>query len=160
MKETATHYKTTRSRAWRNLMVAAINTAIERRLIGLREGEDYWPGKKKDRREERWDTCGVVFDFELGGMPAAAYLDDAGWGEISIHCALYPKDGHAFIRAGNAGFSAGDAFAFGWLERRDGAWLQRSRGMPALTCRRELIEKVAALDVVPLGYADHGKFMM
>lgn len=155
-----TPYKTAPSRAWRNLMVATINTAIERRLIGLREGEDYWPGKKKDRHEEHWASSGIIVDFDLDGMPAAAHLDDAGCGEISIHCALYPKKDHAFIRAGNAGFSAGDAFAYGLLERREGAWLQRSGGTAALTCRRELIEKVAAMDIAPLGYADHGRLMM
>ena len=38
-----TTYRTTRARAWRKLMVAAINAGLERDLFSLKAGDDRWP---------------------------------------------------------------------------------------------------------------------
>jgi hypothetical protein len=57
-----------------------------------------------------------LFDFTLpNGLPARGWVGDIGFGELSIHVAVKPKGD--WVRAANAGFSAGDAFATTWLER-------------------------------------------
>lgn len=135
------NYSSARQRAWRNLMVATINEALARGLITL-------DGDKEPAS---------IFDFDVEGMPARGFTHDAGWREVGVSGALYPREGGP-IRSSNAGFYAGEAFATGWLERKTGAWLQKSH--PLLNCRRHLIDKLAALKVEPQGYADRGKFFL
>jgi hypothetical protein len=142
-----------RAMAWRNLMVAAINAALERRLFSLAPGEPWsWP---EDEHGERL----LVFRFSLDGMPAIASVRDAGWDEVSVHAAILPTpDADRWIVAGNAGFLAGDAFAAGRLERREGTYLQASSGM--FKCRRHCIDALARTAIEPAGFADHGKLRM
>ena len=64
-----------------------------------------------------------------------------------------------FIISGNAGFYAGDAFATGWLERKDGKWLQ-SEAKPATTFRRAILPVIAGAAVKPKGYKGQGPFKM
>jgi hypothetical protein len=151
-------YKTPRAKAWRNLLIAMINAGIEQKLIGLKEDENYWtsPADEKGRVFEK----GVTFDFSVGEMPAAGYISDAGFGELHLCAALFPREDRKFIRGFNSGFHAGEAFAHSWLERRKGAWLQTPNGKLTFSCRRELVRKLAAVSIAPLGYADHGRFMM
>jgi hypothetical protein len=92
--------------------------------------------------------------------PAAAWVGDAGFDELSIHVALWPsQEAERWLVVNNAGFQAGEAFAIGWLERRKGAWLQFG-GTPLLTCRTPRLGTIAVVDVEPDGYADHGKLMI
>lgn len=152
-------YKSQRDRAWRNLMVCAVNEAISRKLISLRPGDNRWPGAATSEQERRARTGedGVQFEMALpAGIPAAVYLRDIGWDELAIHVAANPTG--KGLMSGNAGFYAGDAFAVGWLERRRGAWLQSSTTMFA--CRRKLQPVLAGLDVKPLGYGDKGNVIM
>lgn len=148
-------YKTTRQRAWRNLMVSAINVGIERRLFTLRPGDNRWPAEIKDGRRESFS-----YRFEVAGVPAIASVSDAGWDELNIHSAMWPTpDADRWIGVGLARFLPGEAVASGWLERRDGAWLQYN-GRPELHCRAALVKQVADLVVPARGYADRGDFRM
>ena len=67
----------------------------------------------------------------------------------------------AAIGSGVTGFRIGEAVGSGWLERRDGAWLQVSEGGPGhFVCRKPRLATVAALAVEPKGYSDRGNFKM
>lgn len=137
-------YKTNRQLAWRNLMVFAVNAALDQKLFGLRPGDDRFIDSLRQ---------GQTFDFVLpNGLPVRGAIADAGFDEISIHAAVNPK-GDA-VRAFNAGFDAGDAFGTTWVERRNGAWIQFCDSN--FTCRRYLVPELATLDVKPQGFGDKG----
>lgn len=141
-------YTNSRAKAWRNLMVYGINAGIAQKHFSLRPDDNRWPGSKND---------GHIYDFDLpGNIPARAYVRDIGHGELAVHVAAYPNGNK--LKAGNARFSAGEAFAAGWIERQRGAWLQSSSEL--FNCRRNLLTELASLDVEPLGYGDRGQVIM
>jgi hypothetical protein len=141
-------YKTTRQIAWRNLMVCAVNAALERKLFTLRPGDNRFPD---DSRR------GELFDFVLpNGLPARGSVADAGFHELSVHAAVNPKGD--MVRAFNAGFDAGDAFGTTWVERERGAWMQSSDD--SFNCRKALLDELAAMQVEPMGYGDRGRVIM
>lgn len=157
----ANYANSARKRAWRNTMVAGINEAIDRRLFTVRPGDNRWPGANKDKSERHEP---YVYRFSIANIPAVASVHDAGFEELSIHVALWPTpEGERWVRAANAGFLAGDVYASGWLERRDGAWLQvpsnAGRGW-GFTCRKARLDQIAAIDIRPKGYADRGNFKL
>jgi hypothetical protein len=141
-------YKTARQLAWRNLMVHTINVALDRRLFTLRPG---------DNRFADADGDGTLFDFKLpDGVPVRGYVSDAGFNEVNVHAAVNPKGD--WVRAGNAGFEAGDAVGRSWLERQRGAWLQSAS--TEFCCRMAVLEYLANLDVEPQGFGDRGQVIM
>lgn len=141
-------YKTTRQKAWRNLMICAINAALEQKLFTLRPGDNRFPD---DMRR------GELFDFTLpNGMPARGSVADAGFNELSVHAAVNPKG--EWVRAFNAGFDAGDAFGTTWVERERGAWMQSSDD--SFNCRKSLLQELANLQVEPHGYGDRGRVIL
>jgi len=148
-------YKGPRQHAWRNALVSAINAGIAQRHFTVRQGGNRWPGADDRGRGQQ-----QIYRFEIDGIPAIAAAGNAGWDEVSIHVAFWPTDdADRWIVAGNAGFLAGELFAQGWLERRDGAWLQFS-AKPLLWCRKAKLDRAAGLSVRPRGYADRGAFKM
>lgn len=153
------HYNTERKKAWRNLMVCAVNEGLRLKLFSVRPGDNRWPGSISgvpEVRDMRSGDHGHIFDFALPtGLPARGYVNDIGWSELCVHVAVNPKG--SSVRAANAGFEAGDAFASSWLERERGAWLQSSE---QLTCRKSLVSTLALMDVTPLGYGDKGAILM
>ena len=139
-------YRSERARARRNMMVCAINAALDQKLISLRPNDNRWPGAKNGEK-------GALFDFAMpNGLPARGYVEDAGFAELTVHVAVNPKGD--WVRAGNGGFAAGDAFARSWLERRRGAWLQSAT--TGFNCRRTLVKTLASMTVEPHGYGDRG----
>jgi hypothetical protein len=141
-------YKTARQKAWRNLMVCAVNAALEQKLFSLRPGDNRFPDNMRQ---------GELFDFLLpNGLPAKGSISDAGFHEVAVHAAVNPK-GHA-VRAYNAGFDAGDAFGTTWVERERGAWMQSSDS--SFNCRRALLDQLASMQVEPHGYGDRGRVIM
>lgn len=141
-------YKSVRQKAWRNLMVSAINAALEQKLFTLRPGDDRFPDNMRQ---------GELFDFVLpNGMPVRGSVADAGFHELSVHAAVYPKGN--IVRAFNAGFDAGDAFGTTWVERERGAWMQSSDY--SFNCRKSLLDQLAALQVEPMGYGDRGRVIL
>lgn len=141
-------YKTTRQKAWRNLMVCAVNAALAQKLFTLRPGDNRFPDNMRR---------GEVFDFVLpNGLPARGSVSDAGFNELSVHAAVNPKGD--MVRAFNGGFDAGDAFGTTWVERERGAWMQSSDS--SFNCRKGLLNQLAALQVEPMGYGDRGRVIM
>ena len=61
-------YTSARKRAWRNLMVCAINAGLTQKLFSLRPG---------DNRFANEDGGGQLFDFVLGASSDAAWPADA-----------------------------------------------------------------------------------
>lgn len=141
-------YKTTRQKAWRNLMVCAVNAALAQKLFTLRPGDNRFPDNMRR---------GEVFEFVLpNGLPARGSVSDAGFNELSVHAAVNPKAD--MVRAFNGGFDAGDAFGTTWVERERGAWMQSSDS--SFNCRKGLLDHLAALQVEPMGYGDRGRVIM
>lgn len=145
-------------------MVCTINAGLKQGVFTLD-----CPKTAEDKEKE------TKFDFTLlNGLPARASIKYAGYGELSVMVVVNPVDPSdnlyrfipAFpmisdsIRPGTLDYQ-GDAIASGWLERRDGKWLQTSDvGGNALRCRNYLKESLAAIQVDPEGYADSGKYIL
>jgi hypothetical protein len=137
-----------RRKAWRNVMIAAINAGLAQRIYGLDAGDNRWTG----------DTA--TYRFTFAGLPAIACVRDAGFDELVIQTAVNPTpNADRWIRAINAGLDTGDAIAFGWLERRKGKWLQTADGKPAFSSRRNILRIILNTEVEPDGYLGSGKFM-
>jgi hypothetical protein len=152
--------KSVRKRAWRNAMVAVINEGIQRRLFSIKPGDNRWPGAVRD---ERGVSQSSVFEFDIDGIPAVGSVHDGGYDELSLHVALWPtQEGKRWVECVNAGFLAGDVWAAGWLERREGAWLQVTRQLTSsnFSCRKNRLASVAELSIEPRGYADRGSFKL
>lgn len=146
-------YRTERERAWRNLMVCAINEGLRQKLFTLQSDNYNW-APQEDTHHRR---DGRIFDFVLpNGLPASGYVGDAGFGELSIHAAINPTG--TSIQSWNAGFAAGDAFAASWLERKKGAWLQSATTQ--FNCRKPLLKSLANIEVRPRGFGDRGRVIM
>jgi hypothetical protein len=146
-------YSSKRHKAWRNIMVATVNAGIKQKIFSLREDDNRWPNANDERNNE------CVYKFEFLGMPALASVRDIRWGELSIHAALKPTaQGERWISAANAGFLAGEAFASGWLERKNGAWLQSA--VHSLRIRKNLLDIAAEADIQPKGFGDRGRVIM
>lgn len=148
-------YRSSRARAWRNAMVAGINAGIGQRHFTIRAGDNRWPEASQAGRREAH-----IYRFEVDGIPAIASVRDAGFDELSIHVALWPTiDAERWVKAGFSGFLAGEVWASGWLERRDGAWLQFSKN-PEIRCRQRRLAQTADLEIRPRGFADRGNFKL
>jgi hypothetical protein len=83
--------KSTREKARQNLQVAAVNAALEQQLITL--------------------ECAPVetdkFEFELAGLPAVAWLHDAGFDEVGFYVMVAPTElGRKLHGAGKSNISA------------------------------------------------------
>lgn len=99
-----------------------------------------------DRRLFSLEPDGVDLDrvqiaFDLDGTPATAEFRTIGWDEIAVHVTQPFK-------------------ATGWLERRNGKWLQDSGGRQCLTVSREQVKRLAEIEIEPKGYADRGQFFL
>lgn len=155
----AIRYASARDRAWRNMMVAAVNAGLDQKLFSLKTDDNRWPGASVPTPHGRPE--GYVYPFVFDNdVPALGYVGDIGSGELSIHVALWPTaDGARHVRAFNAGFHVGDAFAAGWVERQDGAWLQSSTTL--FNCRKKCLRRIAdAPAVKPRGFGDRGRVIM
>ena len=141
-------YDSLRRCAWRNLMVCAVNAALERKLISLRPGDNRWPNAERG---------GCLFDFTLpDGFPARGSLHDVGWAEVEVQAAVNPK--RDWVPGAEPSFWYGDAFASAWLERERGLWLQSSATL--FKCRAGLLLALAAIAVEPAGYGDRGRVIV
>lgn len=123
-----------RRKAWRNAMVATINEALERRLFSL--------------EPDGIEVEGTQIDFEIDGIPASAEVRTIGWDEIAASVTLWPNGPGYCFRAN------------GWLERRNGPWLQTSGDRPSATGSPERARRIAAIEIEPKGYADQGQFFL
>lgn len=141
----------TRLRAWRNVMIAAINAGLDQKQFGLDPDDNRWTGDRG------------VYHLAISGMPAIASVGDAGFGELAIKVAVKPRsDAEEFIKpftGPDEPFRAGEAFASGWLERRKGKWLQTS-SRPLCYFRRDLLPILGAPEIRANGYLPEGRVML
>jgi len=151
-------YKSLRHRAWRNMIVCAVNEGLRLRLFTLRPGDNRWPGW--DDRNQHSCVRGAEYGFVLpNGLAAKAYVSDAGYAELAITVAALPTRGaSSWLRTYGGGFHAGEAFAASWLERERGAWIQSSTS--SFKCRSPLLDQLSKLDVRPAGFGDRGRVIM
>lgn len=150
-------YESARGKAWRNIVVCAVNEGIRAKAFSLRKDDNRWPGARPvhptNGPDYRLNDPGVCLSFKLSNeMPAQAKFRDIGWGELEVLVAVNPA-GDRF-KQGFTGFDAGDAFAQGWLEREKGAYLNTATNL--FNCRKPLLGALAALKAEPLGYGDKG----
>ena len=143
---------TERHRAWRNLIVGAINAGLEQQMFGLRPGENW----KLD----------IHYPFTFAGLDCTAIAHDIGWDEISIHVAVNPRPSKKASLEIICGYGAQaemvkerccDAWAGGWLERREGTYLQSSSTVSLFRCRNTIMPILADCAIEPNGYKDNGK---
>jgi hypothetical protein len=130
--------KSARFLAWRNLCVAGINAGLDKFEFGLE------PGQNSSKQTD--------YKFTIGAHEVFAVVSDIGYDELSFHFGVGKR---AMDK-----WSGADAFAHCWLERRKGRWIQThgKRAAGGFHCKRTLIAELAALQIEPDGYADHGKF--
>lgn len=150
IREAENFYDTARKRAWRNILVSAINAGIDQRFFSVLPQGNFWPGYRDDGRQHPFK-----YSFTVGGIPGAAVVQDIGFEELAIHAALWPTG--KGLMSFEPDFSGGEAVASGWLERDRGAWLQFET--KALKCRNARLSTVAELVVRSKGYGDRGKFI-
>jgi len=125
-----------RAKSRQNLLVAALNVAIERKLIAL--------------------ECELVtkatYEFALAGLPIIAYVNDAGFDEVAVNviCCPTPRGRETiFCSVFYEWRKFGEASTFGWLERRSGKYLQSGVNYHGT---KETTAALAALTVKPLGF--------
>ena len=157
MRTTRPRSNSSRARAWRHAMIAAINAGLEQKLFGLRPGENYWSEACDDRTGRMKEGC--MFEFLVDGVPGIGWVCDAGYDELKIHSILWPTAAaKMWVHCGNiyGHPGLGGAVAEGWVERRDGCYLQPSTSL--FRCENDRKPAAAALNVTPRGYGDYGPF--
>jgi hypothetical protein len=125
-----------RSMARQNLLVASVNAAIEQGLITL----------------ECEPVMEAAFEFDIGGYPALASIDDAGFDEVAIKAIVCPtKLGRKFVHCAvlHEWRRFGEATAFAWLERRTGKYLQSGVNYHGT---RAVTERLSKFTIMPLGF--------
>jgi hypothetical protein len=149
-------YKSRRNKAWRNLMVAAINAGLQLGKFGLRPDEDFEVSERQGGHEKPRPG---FYEFTLEDMPVLAYVEEAGFEELSIYVMVNPtaKSRKEILWEHNDA-SAGAVWGRCWFERRTGAWIQSSTGY--FRCQRAYLDRLAALDIEPQGFGDRGKIIM
>jgi hypothetical protein len=131
-------YKSKRAKAWRNMLVAAINYAVEHSFCDL---------------HSQRPVKAMRYDFTVGEIPAVATCRSTAFDKLSFKVFFWPED-----QPSRANWSAEDragACASGLFERKHGSFLMP---YPDLYCRRKRLETLAALDIPALGYRDSSKF--
>ncbi|WP_175816970.1 hypothetical protein [Burkholderia diffusa] len=132
-------YKSTRARAWRNLMVSGVNESLRRKAFSLRPGDNRWASADSSGRTTRDHE----FEFELlEGVRARCSVRDVGFDElcVEVHLLSGEANGHVFV------------------ERSRGAWLQS--GESSYHGTRAITPRLADMDVNPMGYGDKGAIIM
>lgn len=143
-------YKSLRQKAYRNLLVCAINEGLHRGVYTLKVGVNGWPDQS---------TSSNSIDFTLpNALPARAVFRHIGFGEVSVVVAVNPTGSLLEGRSHDTEFRTGDAFAHGWLEREKGAWLQLAPKL--FNCRKNLLSGLACLKVKAEGYSDSGQVIL
>lgn len=149
-------YKSRRKKAWRSLMVAAINAGLQLRKFGLQPDEDFEVSNGNNVREQPRPG---FYEFVLEGLPVLAYVEEAGFEELSIYAMVKPTDkAHEYITWEHNDSSAGAVWGRCWFERRTGAWIQSSTGY--FRCQRAYLDLLANLDIEPQGFGDRGRIIM
>lgn len=151
-------YQSPRLQAWRNMLVAAINAGLAQGVFNLSPNGNLWPGF--DPRPQGYNSHSYEVPMP-GNIPGRANVRDIGFGELEVRIALWPTS-NGVLEYPDQRFLSGDAVASGWLERTRGAWLMfdKRAGMQELAIRERRKKQIVDAVSIPLGYADHGKFIV
>jgi hypothetical protein len=142
-----------RTLAKQNLQVAAVNAALQQKLITL----EYKPPPAEAFFRNCEPAADPVFDFTVAGYPALGSLHDVGAGEVSFHAYACPTElARRTARAGNDPLHLwhgwrrfGGAMTTFYFGRRRGKHLLAGDdfgGDP------EIIAALAAARIKPLGF--------
>jgi hypothetical protein len=139
-----------KERLGQKVLIRAINEFLRRGLFTLESGGNH--------------LANPVIEFEMEGISAIASVADIGHDELTIHITLWPNErGKEFIQTAalhsNHRLDRGGFYAKAWLERKNGAWLQTSNGLPHVSCARDKRGEVERMTwEKPLGYSADGQF--
>jgi len=155
-------YSCPRAKAGPKLLFLAINHGLNRGFFGLKPGQNNWskPVDAYDAREA--ERAPFLFEFKHHEMTISAAVADIGHGELSIQAICNPSaSGRQVLGSSGAALSDGDASEFGWLERKNGPYLQSDPAVGGVEYhgRRATTARLSTLDVEPLGYAPTGPFI-
>ncbi len=129
---------------WRNAVILAINSGLEKNVFGLRRNQNYWNHHCQATSDRH------TYRFAFKRIRGIASVKDIGADELSIQVVLWPcRNAEMLIDLENPRFTAGDLFATAVLERGDVASLQ---GLIDVRCRRARQSLVAGLSIQPNGY--------
>lgn len=135
-------YKSKRERAWRALMVCAINAGLKQRLFTLSLHTAPHPANEHQ-----------FFDFKLPGeIPARGSFRELAYGELSLFAAMRPT-GRPVWGVGAGSLAARDAYGNVWLDRTNGAWVEPF--FSTFSCSASAQDKLCAMSAVPLGFGDN-----
>ncbi len=131
-----------RRRAYMNVLVGAINAALERCITGSEVGENLWPDAAK--------TNDHTFRFELShDIAAAAQIMHLG-GVMRLNVAAWPNSDLGWLGTSTAGPDAGEAFVLGTLNRAEHLWLKDEFTGSYIAKAR--LRQLAGLSIKPAGY--------
>lgn len=135
-----------KAKAWRNLMVAAINAGLEQGLFSLRKGDNRWP--------ETDSYKGHVYRFPFASLSSLCCVKNAGNGVLSFHAVIFPEpDAEQWLFLPQLGLSGGEAYGMAWLEREKEARLETS--MSFFKARKDALAILAEAEKLsPQGYHD------
>ena len=149
-----------RQRAYKTLLVAAVNAGIQNGSIDLDSTDDFEP---------------VEFTFVLpNGVLCVTCIEGDRFGEITIDVwvnpdrllAPAPDRSECYVfRTGMVGKrNVGCcATAHGWLERKAGKWIQDTGGgvsTSVFQITNAMKARISELDVEPLGFEVKGRFYL
>ena len=143
-----TAYSNPKAKAWRNLMVAAINAGLEQGLFSLRKGDNRWKETDPDK--------GHIYRFSFACFPSLCCVKDARNGELAFHTVVFPEsDAEQWLFMPQLGLSGGEAYGMAWLEREKEARLETS--MAFFKARQVAKSILADLEIETKGYGDKDK---
>lgn len=132
------------------VLVIAINEFVRRGIISFDQVDD--------------EKGSFQISFFVCGIPAMAHARHIGLGELQIVAVLWPSSDCARTIGVSASNSEqrlrrGEFYAAGWLERKDGAWLQTGDGLPLVACSKRCESQVSAIPWEdPISFKAQGKF--
>jgi hypothetical protein len=140
-------YKSDRMKAWRNLMVSAIN-------YGLMQEHFTLDPDNKLKHED-----GIMYQFIDRGLHWLVQVIDIGHGELRFFVGASTDDWPLYWKGEPFEPWSMPIRAWGWLERKKGKWLQS--GGHGRETRIPLHSRwwLAEMNVEPRGYIDNGPIM-
>ena len=145
---TAEQRRRPRYKAWRNVIVASVNAGIKSGRMSLDTEGDV-------------DPSPLVFQLSDGmNIATVFYCNQCPWSEISVTAWVNPINGNlpeAGVAYGMPRSDLADCTAQGWIERRNGKWIQDG---VLFRCRRSLIKPLSEVHIEPDGFLDHGRFYL
>ncbi|MBU2741855.1 MULTISPECIES: hypothetical protein [Acidithiobacillus] len=148
IKATSKNKENKRVKAWQNFMTRVVNEGVSSGFIKLDEHE-----------AEDVDTI-KEYEFLLNKHLVRVLTREIAYGELSIIAAMCMNeeicDEHNVAALNIGRHKQCIATARGWLERKTGQYIQ---DIGSFQCRDEYVDRLADMNVKPLGFAKSGPFM-